>query len=172
MRGMALLPAYLSTLISIGLSVLGAFASVANGMSAMSWLAAASICAYYLFLTVWLQGAFLIAEETRPTQVRRPLLNWLPFVSPALVVAALSFGGQSALAKLSGVAGLLIYFALTFRAAAALVRAEGKVSGGVPAFNAVFVAWLGLLYFPIGVWFLRPRLARLSAGRYTVGGIE
>jgi hypothetical protein len=60
---------------------------------------------------------------------------------------------------------LLLGFGLLYGgavlAARAVIRAERRASGGTPFFNAASLVFSLILSLPIGVWFLRPRLARL-----------
>jgi hypothetical protein len=165
-RNLALLPASVSTLIY--LSAIIACALLAALPEPSPWIGLLASGSLYLFLTLWLQNAFLVAEERQPPETRRKTRSWMPFAIPLLVVLAFVAGSlpaspaTSTVRPLALAASLLLYFALIHRTAVALVRAEGKVLSGTPFFNAAFVAWLALFYFPIGVWFIRPRLERLA----------
>lgn len=164
-RNLALLPASVVTLVYICCSFVAA--QLAALPEPSPWTGLIPVVAIFLFLAFWLQDAFLIAEESRPPETRRKPRGWLPFALPPVLVAGFAADAlppplSSTLKPVALVFGVLLYFALIYRAAVAIVRAEGKVSGGTPFFNAALAAWFSLAFLPLGAWIVRPRLERLA----------
>ena len=145
---------------AIVISLLG-LASLPVGIFASGFGGHAFVWGWILFLVTWT----LALHEAAARKLGEPsgrASRWLFGVVGALLliqIFALPFAWQppEPLETFFAISGVFSYFALTYMAGRRLALATGGKAG-----DLAFGLFLAIVYLPIGIWFLRKRVASVT----------